>query len=265
MTATETGLQDRVALVTGAASGIGRAIAERFAASGATVAVCDWDAEALGAFATDVARATPVRPYVLDVRDRDAVDEMFSSIGEEFGRLDVLVNNAGGTYATPFEEMSVNGERAVIAENFTSVTHCTRRAIELMRDGGSIVNVTSIEAHRAAPGVAVYAAMNAAVESLTKTLALELAPRRIRVNCLAPDMIDTPGSLVLGESMQAVSEDAWFPQPWPDAGDVQDAADVALFLAGSMSRFVTGSTVHVDGGNWASGGWKLHRRGIYVV
>jgi NAD(P)-dependent dehydrogenase (short-subunit alcohol dehydrogenase family) len=141
---------------------------------------------------------------VLDVRDRDAVGRMFDAIGTEHGRLDVLVNNAGGTFAALFAEMSVNGESAVIAENFTSVTHCIRRAIPLMVDGGSIVNITSIEAQRAAPGVAVYASMKAAVESLTKTLALELAPRRIRVNCLAPDMIDTPGSAVLGESMQAV-------------------------------------------------------------
>ena len=203
---------------------------------------------------------------VLDVRHSPAVDSMFDRIRSTFGRVHILVNNVGGTFSGPFETMSLRGEAAVIAENFTSVTYFIRRSLELMGDdGGSIVNITSIEAHRAAPGVVVYAAMKAAVASLTKTLALELAPWRVRVNCVAPDMIPTEGSLALGEAMQAVSEEAWFQQPWPDEGRVEDAAGATIYLASDMSRFVTGDTIHLDGGNWASGGWKLHRRGIYVV
>ena len=131
-------------------------------------------------------------------------------------------------------------------ENFTSVTHCIRAAVPLMTTGrGSIINVTSIEAHRAGPGFAVYSAMKAAVANLTKSLALELGERMIRVNCIAPDVIPTPG---IGEV--AVKT------PLPRAGHVDDVAGAAVFLASDLSGFVTGSTLHVDGGNWAAGGWR---------
>jgi NAD(P)-dependent dehydrogenase (short-subunit alcohol dehydrogenase family) len=107
--------------------------------------------------------------------------------------------------------------------------------------------------------------MKAGLVSLTKSLSLELAPQRVRINCVAPDMIHTEGSKELGDAMQAVSEEAWYQQPLPDEGSVDDAAAAVIFLASDMSRFVTGSTIHLDGGNWASGGWKLLRTGIFVV
>ncbi|MEO8695138.1 MAG: SDR family NAD(P)-dependent oxidoreductase [Acidimicrobiales bacterium] len=260
-------LTDRVAIVTGAGQGIGAAVASTLANFGAHLAICDHNATTLEATAERV-RATgrQVLAVCLDVRDRPAVDAMFESIASQFGRVDILVNNAGGTFFAPFDKVNAKGEMAIIAENFTSVTHFIRNSLPLMDErGGSIVNITSIEAHRAAPGVAVYAAMKAAQASLTKSLSLELAPRRIRINCMAPDMIHTEGSLELGEAMQAVSEDAWFLQPLPDDGTVDDAAAAVAYLAGDMSKFVTGSTLHLDGGNWASGGWKLLRRGTFVV
>ena len=113
--------------------------------------------------------------------------------------------------------------------------------------GGSIINVTSIEAHRAAPGFAVYSAMKAAVANLTQSLALELGPRRIRVNCVAPDVIPTPGVGPMDVHT-----------PLPIGGEVDDVAAAVVFLAGDLARFVTGTTIHVDGGNLAAGGW--HRR-----
>jgi NAD(P)-dependent dehydrogenase (short-subunit alcohol dehydrogenase family) len=119
--------------------------------------------------------------------------------------------------------------------------------------GGSIINVTSIEAHRAAPGFAVYSAMKAAVVSLTKSLALELGPRLIRVNCIAPDVIPTPG----------IGFEHGVHTPLPIAGQVDDIAGAAIYLASDLSRFVTGTTVHVDGGNWASGGWVRQADGSY--
>jgi NAD(P)-dependent dehydrogenase (short-subunit alcohol dehydrogenase family) len=123
-----------------------------------------------------------------------------------------------------------------------------------MRDGGSIVNVTSIEAHRAGPGYAVYSAMKAAVENLTKSLALELGDRSIRVNCIAPDVIPTPG---IG--------DVPVKTPLPVAGHVDDVAGAAVFLGSDLSRFVTGTTLHVDGGNLAAGGWVRDRAGGFVT
>ena len=110
---------------------------------------------------------------------------------------------------------------------------------------GSIINITSIEAHRAAPGYAVYSAMKAAVANLTKSLALELGDRRIRVNCIAPDVIPTPG---IGGDMPVKT-------PLPVAGHVDDVAGAVIYPRVDSSRFVTGTTIHVDGGNVAAGGW----------
>lgn len=231
-------LTDRVAVVTGAAVGIGRAVAESLAAFGAHVAACDRDAENL---ATLDAAVTAV----LDVRDGERVDAFMADVDARFGRVDVLVNNAGGGFRSAFLDVSAKGQQALVDENFTSVTNFVRATVPLMRDGGSIVNITSIEAHRAAPGYAVYAAMKAAVANLTKSLSLELADRRIRVNCIAPDDIPTPG---VGDLVGDIS--------LPDLGHVDDVAGAVIFLAGNLSRFVTGTTIHVDGGNWAAAGWR---------
>jgi NAD(P)-dependent dehydrogenase (short-subunit alcohol dehydrogenase family) len=260
-------LTDRVALVTGAASGIGAATALALAAFGADVALCDRDEAGLEAVATEVrSGGRRALTMMMDVRSDDDVAVFVERAASKLGgAVHIVVNNAGGTFVAPFEDLSYRGEQAVVAENFLSAAHVIRACLPVMPDGGSIITMTSIEAHRAAPGVAVYAAMKAGMASLTKSLALELAPRAIRVNCIAPDMIHTAGSIAVGDVMQAVSEEAWHQQPLPYSGSVEDAAAAAVFLAGDMSRFVTGVTIHVDGGNLASGGWKLHRRGIYVV
>ena len=242
-------LTDRIAIVTGGARGLGRAIATAFAGFGATVAVCDKD---------DVSVDAAALTSRFDVRDGDAVDAFVTDVVERWGRIDVLVNNAGGTFFCNVADLSDNGEAALIAENFTQVTRFVRRCVPHMPEGGAIVNLTSIEAHQAAPGFAVYAAMKAAVAHLTRSLALELAPRRIRVNAIAPDALTTGGEASVREQMLAAGADydpatrpplGWFGPP-------DEAAAVAVFLAGRMSRFVTGTTVHVDGGNWAAGGWR---------
>jgi NAD(P)-dependent dehydrogenase (short-subunit alcohol dehydrogenase family) len=143
-----------------------------------------------------------------------------------------------------------------VRENFTSVTTFVRATVPKMPSDGraSIVNVTSIEAHRAGPGFAIYSAMKAALASLTKSLALELGDRRIRVNCVAPDVIPTPG---VGEMPVKT--------PLPFAGHVDDVAGAVIYLASDMSRFVTGTTVHVDGGNLAAGGWGRTADGSWVT
>ena len=107
--------------------------------------------------------------------------------------------------------------------------------------------------------------MKAAVENLTKSLALELADRHVRVNCVAPDMIPTPGDDQLGELAQAVEQRTWAAQVWPDLATADDCAATIVFLAGDMARFVTGSTVHPDGGNLASAGWKRLPDGNWIL
>jgi NAD(P)-dependent dehydrogenase (short-subunit alcohol dehydrogenase family) len=250
-------LSGRAAVVTGAAVGIGRAIALAFARFGADLAVCDRDEPNLAAVAGEIeACGRRAVPAVLDVRDGERVRRFLADVAQRFGRVDVLVNNAGGGFFAGFLEVTDKGQDALVRENFTSVTHFIRGCVPLMpAGGGSIINVTSIEAHRAGPGYAVYSAMKAAVANLTQSLALELGARRIRVNCIAPDVIPTPG---IGELSSVRT-------PLPRRGHVDDVAGAALFLASDLAAFITGSTIHVDGGNWAAGGWKRGEGGGFTT
>jgi NAD(P)-dependent dehydrogenase (short-subunit alcohol dehydrogenase family) len=248
-------LAGRVAVVTGAAVGIGRGIAVAFGRFGADLAICDRDAQHLDEVATETrGLRSRVVTGVLDVRDAASVQAFVDHVGREFRRIDVLVNNAGGGFAAAFLDVNDRGQDALMRENFTSVTHFVRSCVPLMTDGGSIVNITSIEAHRAAPNFAVYSAMKAGVASLTKSLALELGHRFVRVNCIAPDVIPTPG---IGEVEVRT--------PLPVAGHVDDVAAAAVYLASDASRFVTGTTIHVDGGNLAAGGWIGRADGVFTT
>ncbi len=250
-------LDDRVAVVTGAAVGIGRAIAHTFARFGADLALCDRNAEELAAAVKEVeGEGRRAVSGVLDVREEAAVAEFLENVKGEFGRVDVLVNNAGGGFLAAFLDVNAKGQDALIRENFSSVTHFVRGCVPLVPErGGSIINITSIEAHRAGPGYAVYTAMKAAVASLTKSLALELGDRLIRVNCIAPDLIPTPGIGDIGDVKS----------PLLTKGHVNDVSGAALFLATDLSRFVTGTSVHVDGGCWAAGGWHRSESGRFVL
>ena len=236
-------LTDRRAVVTGAAQGIGSAVAITLARFGADVSICDRDADGLARTAEEIrAAGRQAHAELLDVRDADAVRAWIDPLD----RVNVLVNNAGGGFRADFLDVNDKGQDALIRENFSSVTHCIRACVPKMPiAGGSIVNITSIEAHRAAPGFAVYRAMKAALVNLSKTLALELGDRHIRVNCIAPDVIPTPG----------IGGDLPVKTPLPYAGTVDDVAAAVVYLASDWSRFVTGSTIHVDGGNLAAGGW----------
>jgi 3-oxoacyl-[acyl-carrier protein] reductase len=246
-------LTGRRAVVTGAAQGIGAEVAVTLARFGADVAICDRDADGLARTTEEViAHGRHAHTELLDVRDGDAVREWIGGLDG----VDVLVNNAGGGFEAAFVDVNDKGQDALVRENFVSVTHCIRACVAKMPErGGSIVNITSIEAHRAAPGFAVYSAMKAAVVNLTKTLALELGARSIRVNCIAPDVIPTPG----------IGGDVPLKTPLPYAGHVDDVAAAALYLASDWSRFVTGSTIHVDGGNLAAGGWGRAADGTWVT
>jgi 3-oxoacyl-[acyl-carrier protein] reductase len=247
-------LTDHLVLVTGAAAGIGVAVATACAAFGADVAMCDRDAAGLEETATAVrAAGRDALTQPLDVRDGDAVREWVSTLPA----VDVLVNNAGGGFHAGFLDVNDKGQDSLMRENFSSVTNLVRAVVPGMPTDGraSIINVTSIEAHRAAPGYAVYSAMKAAVAQLTKTLALELGDRRIRVNAIAPDVIPTPG----------IGADVPVKTPLPVAGHVDDVAGAVVYLASGLARFVTGVTLHVDGGNWAAGGWGRAADGSWVT
>jgi NAD(P)-dependent dehydrogenase (short-subunit alcohol dehydrogenase family) len=249
-------LTGRRGLVTGAAQGIGRATALALARFGADVAICDRDREGLDVVAKEIRDLRrEVSCAVLDVRDGDAVRSFVELAISELGGLDLVVNNVGGGFGAPFGDLSDGGQRALVDENFTSVTNVVRAALPHLGSGAGIVNITSIEAHRAAPGFAVYAAMKAAVANLTQSLALELGPRGIRVCCVAPDVIRTPG---VGALDGVVT-------PLGGPGEVDDVAGAVVFLASDMARFITGVTLHVDGGNTAAAGWRRQPDGTYTT
>jgi NAD(P)-dependent dehydrogenase (short-subunit alcohol dehydrogenase family) len=250
-------LTGRSAIVTGGGAGIGRGIALGFAAFGARVALLERDADAAGRVAGEIeAAGGTALPLATDVRDGNAVERAVATTVERFGGIDVLVNNVGGTFRAPFLETRERGWDALVRTNLTTVLHGTRAvASRLIAQGrgGSIVNVVSIEAERAAPLYAVYAASKAAVVSFTRSMALELAPHRIRVNAIAPDICLTEGlERLLGDAERARHP---FLVPLGRAGVPEDVAGAAVFLASDLAGYVTGVTLPVDGGTHAAGGW----------
>jgi NAD(P)-dependent dehydrogenase (short-subunit alcohol dehydrogenase family) len=250
-------LADKIAVVTGGGGGIGRGITERFAAEGARVLVVDNDAGR----ATEAASAAgnDALACVVDVRDRDSGETIVGTALDRFGRVDVLVNNVGhyGGGRKQFHE-STDGEwDALYRVNLAHVFQCSRAVLPVMlgQGGGGIINVSTIEAFRAIPTRAVYSAFKSGITGFTRSLAVEYARHAIRVNAIAPDVTETlqvPYSKWLGPG-----EEELIPQwvPLGRFGQPNDVAGVAVFLASDLSTFVTGTTIHVDGGTFASGGW----------
>ena len=245
-------LTGRVAVVTGGGAGIGRGIAAGLARFGAKVAIWERDPDSCAATADELG----VLGIVADVRDSDQVDAALDRTGNELGTVDILVNNAGGVFASPLLDTSENGWDALYKANLRHVLLCTQRVSrQLVADGrgGSVISVTSIEGARAAPGYAAYAAAKAGVINYTRTAAFELAPHGIRVNAIAPDITVTEGLLALSPNgmRPALSQAV----PLGRLGDVDEIASAAVFLASDMARYITGQTLHVDGGTQAAGGW----------
>jgi 3-oxoacyl-[acyl-carrier protein] reductase len=256
-------LTDRVAVVTGGGSGIGRGIARGFTAFGAKVAIWERNPDTTAAVADEIGALG----IVTDVRESEEVDRALERTLSELGPVTILVNNAGGVFNAPLLETSENGFDALYRANLKHVIVCTQRVARVMVEqgsGGSIMNVTSIEGVRAAPGYAAYAAAKAGVINFTKTAALELAPHGIRVNALAPDITMTEGLAAVAPP----GSEARFglTVPMGRAGHVDEMAGAAVFLAGDLSSYVTGQTIHVDGGTQASSGWYHHpASGEYIL
>jgi len=248
-------LTGRVAVVTGGGAGIGRGIAEGLVAFGARVAIWERDTESCASAAESVGALG----LVVDVRDSAQVDAALQRTVDELGEVSILVNNAGGVFFSPLLDTTENGWDALYKSNLRHVLLCTQRVTRrLVAAGlpGSVINVTSIEGARAAPGYAAYAAAKAGVINYTKTAALELATHRIRVNALAPDLTLTEGIIALSGGGMGDKDAPGIPMNRP--GHVDEMAATAVFLASDMSSYITGQTIHVDGGTQAASGWYHH-------
>jgi 2-hydroxycyclohexanecarboxyl-CoA dehydrogenase len=259
-------LDGRVAAVTGGGAGIGGGISRRLAAAGATVVVNDVDADLLAAAVADI-EAAGGRCVAVggDIRDPAVVEELaLAALAVEGGRVDVLVNNVGdyrpsGRFLKT-TEADWQALYAINLEHVLRVTHAVAPAMAA-RGSGSIVNVSTVEAFRGIPANAVYSAFNAGVNAFTRSLAVELGRDGVRVNAIAPDLADTlqtPAAAMLRGRDPAMVRH-WL--PLGRFGQPDDYADVVLFLASDLSRFVTGHVIPVDGGTTAASGWYLRANG----
>lgn len=241
--------QDRMALVTGAASGIGRATAIALAQSGAGVALVDVDdARLAGVTAAVEATGQAALPCLADVSVAEQVEAAVAHMVEALGRLDILVNNAGIVYVGPVAKMSEADWDRVLAVNLKSVFLCCRAAIPVMRRQGfgRIVNISSVAARSGGTITgANYAASKGGVWAFTKTLARELAPNGITVNCVMPGVIDTP--MTQGHNRKAMA-DLERAVPVGRLGRPEDVAKVVLFLVSEKAGYITGATLDVNGG-----------------
>lgn len=247
-------LKDRVALVTGAGTGIGRAIAERFAVEGARVAVNyrsgDNQENEREARAVVDSLVTPGLAVGADVSKRVEVERMVSEVVEEFGRLDIAVCNAGIEIKRPFLEVTDEEWERVIAVNlygaFVVSQAAARRMVE-QGDGGKLIYTSSVHEDIPFPGYSSYCASKGGVRMLMRNLAIELAPHRINVNNIAPGAIATPINQAVLDDPEA-KEEALTEIPWGRFGRPEEVAAVAAFLASAEADYVTGSTYYVDGG-----------------
>lgn len=245
----QTNLKDKVVLVTGGSRGIGQALVRRFAEEGA-VAVFTYAANEAAAheLAAEVmskgGRASAVR---VDVRDADGMASTIDMIESEHGRLDVLVNNAGIIRDTLLMTMESQDWSDVLETNLTGVFNAIKPVSRLMmrQRRGAIVNLSSIAATRPGRGHANYAASKGGIEALTKALAVELAPKNIRVNCVAPGMIETDMSK---DVRQLAGDQILSRILLKRYGTPTDIANAVVFLASDLSAYVTGTVLHVDGG-----------------
>jgi NAD(P)-dependent dehydrogenase (short-subunit alcohol dehydrogenase family) len=243
----------KVALVTGAARGIGLAVARRFLAEGWRVALLDIDGELLHDAVASLADPENTLELQCDVSDATAVNEAIAAVEQRFGRFDALVNNAGVAVFTPFLETSDEDWSRIMAVNLTGPFLCTKAAAPLMRNhgGGAIVNITSISGLRASTLRSAYGTSKAGLAHLTKQLAVELASLGIRVNAVAPGPVDT--AMAKAVHSPEIRADYHDHIPLNRYGLEEELAEAVFFLCDDRSSYITGQILAVDGGFEAAG------------
>lgn len=250
----------RVALVTGGGSGIGKAIAWLLGRLGAQVVICGRKQDRLAAArAAMQSGGLAVAAQVCDIREEDAVSRLFDFAIERFGPLDLLVNNAGGQFPQAALDMSPKGWRAVVETNLTGtwlMMQTAARRWTVQERGGAIVNIVAA-CGRGMPGIIHTSAARAGVINASRTAAVEWAPHKIRVNCIAPGVVDTGGLDVYPAEARVRFALA---NPQKALGDPWDIAQMAAFLGADAAKFMTGTTVDMDGGGALWGDlWTIDR------
>jgi 3-oxoacyl-[acyl-carrier protein] reductase len=241
-------LADKVSIITGAAQGIGLATALKFAQEGAIVIVCDVKQQAVDAAVEQCqALGASARGFVVDVTQRDMVDAMVKAVHAQFGRVDVLVNNAGITQDARLQKMTLEQFDRVIDVNLRGVFHCAQAVTDLMvaQGSGVILNASSVVGIYGNFGQTNYAATKFGVIGFTKTWSRELGPKGIRVNAVAPGFIATP---ILNSMPEKVIHDMVDRVPLKRLGKAEDIANVYAFLASDEAAYVNGAVLEVSGG-----------------
>lgn len=244
-------LEGKVAVVTGASKGIGAEIARRLAAEGASVVVNyasskEGAERVVEAIARAGGKAVAVRA---DLSREEDVRRLFARTKEAFGRLDILVNNAGVYEFAPLDEVTVEHYRRQYDLNVLGLVLATQEAARLIGpEGGSIINISSSAATYAPPSASVYSGTKAAVDTITKSLAKELGPRKIRINSINPGMVETEGTHALGIPDGEFRKQVEAQSPLGRIGQPRDIAPAAVFLASEDASWITGETLYVAGG-----------------
>ncbi len=250
-------LKEKIAIVTGASKGIGKAIAEAYASEGATVVLASRSTDLLGAIEKEIeARGGKAMALPVDVTKAESVNAMVDRTMEAYGRLDILVNNAGISMAHPSEELPAEAWQRALETNLSGTFYGCQAAARVMipQGGGCIINISSIYGMVAAPGRVAYCATKAAANMLTKVLAVEWGDKQIRVNAIAPGYTRT--ELVQGVidkgmiALDAIEKRT----PLGRIGEVGDMTGLAVYMASDEAAYLTGSVVNVDGG-WVANGY----------
>jgi len=240
-------LKGKVAIVTGSRRGIGYGIVLALAKEGCNVIVSDMDQKDCENVVKEIEKKGVKGLAVkCDVSNKPEVDELIAKTMKKFGRLDILVNNAGIYPFVPFLDMTEDNWDKVLDVNLKSVFLCSQAAAKVMKPGSKIVSVSSIASFVGFPGLAHYCASKGGINGMIRALALEMAPKKINVNAVAPGAIDTPGANQ--SSSEDVKKQTIAAIPWKRMGIPEDIANAVVFLASDRSEYITGQIIAVDGG-----------------
>ena len=241
--------KDQIALVTGGRSGIGYGIAEHLLQLGAKVVICARKAEPLAEAAAELAKIGPCIHQVCDIRESDQLEALADRIEEEYGRLDLLVNNAGGQFPGLARYLNDKGWNAVINTNVNGTFYATRTMANrffIPQGSGNVVSIV-VNNHRGFPGMAHTGAARAAVENMTKSLAQEWATYGIRLNCVAPGTIISSGLDTYAEPVRELLDEMKEDNLMRRHGTIRDVSNAVLFLGSPLSAYTSGITLYVDG------------------